>query len=222
MNYPDSGPSTEGKTYLFCGADCRQRFVADPEPLLRNGGAKAASEGESEETADDHSGGKGRGKSWRDYLPLIVIAVVTLLAACAKQAADGDQWDWRLWMHDFMGFFLIVFAMFKLFDIDGFADGFQMYDPLAKPFRGYAYLYPFIELGLGLAYLAHAVPSFIYAATIAVMVFGSLGVLNALRKGLDLECACMGTVLKVPLSTVALVEDLGMAVMAAAMLFLMR
>ena len=94
-------------------------------------------------------------------------------------------------MHDFMGFFLIVFSMFKFFDIEGFADGFQMYDLLAKPFRGYAYLYPFIELGLGLAYLAHVVPRFIYAATIAVMVFGSLGVLKALRKGLDLECACM-------------------------------
>jgi hypothetical protein len=50
------------------------------------------------------------------------------------------------------------------------------------------------------------------------MVFGSLGVINALRKGLDLECACMGTVLKVPLSTVALIEDLGMAAMAAGML----
>jgi hypothetical protein len=124
-------------------------------------------------------------------------------------------------MHALMGFFLIVFSMFKLFDIEGFAAGFQMYDLLAKPFRGYADLYPFIELGLGLAYLAHAAPRFVYGATIAVMVFGSLGVLKALRKGLDLECACMGTVLKVPLSTVACVEELGMATMAAAMLFFM-
>jgi hypothetical protein len=52
------------------------------------------------------------------------------------------------------------------------------------------------------------------------MVFGSLGVFHALRQGLDLECACLGTVLHVPLSTVALVEDLGMAAMAAAMLLI--
>jgi hypothetical protein len=39
-----------------------------------------------------------------------------------------------------------------------------------------------------------------------------------LTKRLDIECACLGTVLRVPLSTVALTEDLGMAVMALAML----
>lgn len=126
------------------------------------------------------------------------------------------------WMHDFMGFFLVVFSMFKFFSLEGFADGFQMYDLLAKPLRPYAYVYPFIELGLGLGYLAHWQPAVIYTATIAVMLFGSLGVFNSLRKGLDLECACMGTVLKVPLSTVALVEDLGMAAMAAAMLVMAR
>jgi hypothetical protein len=42
-------------------------------------------------------------------------------------------------------------------------------------------------------------------------------VINALAKGLDLKCACMGSILKVPLSTVALVEDLGMVGMAAAL-----
>jgi hypothetical protein len=62
----------------------------------------------------------------------------------------------------------------------------------------------------------------VYAATIIVMLFGSLGVLNALRRGLDVNCACMGNVLKVPLSTVALIEDLGMAAMAATMLFFAR
>ena len=66
------------------------------------------------------------------------------------------------WMHDFMGFFLVVFSMFKLFDLEGFADGFQMYDPLARPIRPYAYLYPFVELGLGLGYLAHWQPHVIY------------------------------------------------------------
>ncbi len=59
----------------------------------------------------------------------------------------------------------------------------------------------------------------VYAVTIIVMIFGSIGVFRALFKGLDIECACMGTVLHVPLSTVALLEDLGMALMAAIMLW---
>jgi hypothetical protein len=163
-----------------------------------------------------------RGSKWTDYIPLLVIVALTLLAASAKQVAyfpGADGWDWMRWMGDFMGFFLVVFSMFKFFNMEGFADGFQMYDLLAKPFRPYAYVYPFIELALGLGYLARWRPDAIYIATIIVMIFGSLGVFNALRKGLDVECACMGTVLRVPLSTVALTEDLGMAAMAAAMLW---
>jgi hypothetical protein len=161
---------------------------------------------------------KSRGANWKDYLPLMIIVALTLLAAAAKQVSYGEPWNWMGWMRDFMGFFLVVFSMFKLFNLEGFADGFQMYDLLAKPFRPYAYVYPFIELALGLGYLAHWQPRIIYIATICVMLFGALGVIRALMKGLDLECACMGTVLSVPLSTVALLEDFGMAAMAGMMM----
>jgi hypothetical protein len=163
-----------------------------------------------------HQRQPGRGSRWRDYIPLLVIIVLTLLSACAKQIAYG-VWNPMNWMHDFMGVFLVVFSMFKFFDMAGFADGFQMYDLLAKPLRPYAYIYPFIELLLGLGYLSHWRPPLIYATTVVVFGFGSIGVFQALAKSLDIECACMGTVLHVPLSTVALVEDLGMAVMAAVM-----
>ena len=60
-------------------------------------------------------------------------------------------------------------------------------------------------------------PPFVYGATIVVMGFGALGVIAALRQGLDINCPCMGSVLDVPLSTVTLTEDIGMVVMAAAM-----
>ncbi len=169
-------------------------------------------------TTEIHQREKGRGSRWQDYVPLMVIVALMLLSACAKQLAYGG-WNWMSWMHDFMGLFLVVFSMFKFFDTEGFADGFQMYDLLAKPFRPYAYIYPFIELCLGLGYLSHWQPKLIYLATIIVLTFGSIGVVRALFKGLDIECACMGTVLHVPLSTVALLEDLGMALMAAIMLW---
>lgn len=164
-----------------------------------------------------HKRERHRGASFADYLSLIVILVLTMAAATARSATMGEL-HLVAWMHDFMGFFLVVFSMFKFFDLPGFADGFQMYDLLAKPFRPYAYVYPFIELGLGLAFLARWNPNVTYAVTIVVMLWGAAGVLLALKKGLDINCACMGTVLKVPLSTVALVEDLGMAAMAGAML----
>lgn len=166
-----------------------------------------------------HQRHHGRGAHLADYLPLIIIVLLTLLCASAKEASHV-AWNGTRWMQNFMGFFLVVFSMFKLFDLSGFADGFQMYDLLAKPFRPYAYIYPFIELALGLSYLAQLAPAITYSVTIVVMLWGAAGVFRALLKGLDLECACMGTILKVPLSTVALLEDLGMAAMAGAMLLM--
>ena len=55
-------------------------------------------------------------------------------------------------------------------------------------------------------------------ATIALMAFSSLGVVQALAQRQAIQCACLGTVLKLPMSTITLVEDVGMAAMAAAML----
>ncbi len=158
------------------------------------------------------------GRGGRNYWPLVIVLALAALAAGAKQfapvprAAGAGEW-----MHDFMGFFLVTFSMFKLFDPRGFADGFQMYDLLAQPVRAYAYVYPWIELGLGLGYLARAPLPAVYVATVGVMGFGALGVVKALRQGLDVDCACMGSVLRVPLSTVALTEDLTMAAMAVVM-----
>jgi YHS domain-containing protein len=205
---------------LFCSASCLRKFEAAPHRYRPQPPAMAADPGGTASGNTVKMREMGRGRRWRDYLPLVVIVGLAMLAALAKQGHYAAGWHGMEWMHDFMGFFLVMFSMFKFFDLDGFADGFQMYDLLAKRVRAYAYVYPFLELALGLGYLAHWQPVAVYSATVALMVFGSLGVFRALARGLDLECACMGTVLKVPLSTVALVEDLGMAAMAAVMLWM--
>ena len=54
-----------------------------------------------------------------------------------------------------------------------------------------------------------------------VLGIGAVGVIRALRRGLDVRCACMGTVLDVPLSTVTLTEDLVMVAMALFLLLKM-
>lgn len=157
-----------------------------------------------------------RGGTLGAYRPLIVLILISIAAACALTSRDNRVL--MDWMHYFMGIVLLVFAMLKLFQPSAFADGFQMYDLLAKRSRLYAHAYPYIELGLGLGYLSFAVPALTYWATIIVMSFGMVGVLIALARGLNINCACMGNVLNVPLSTVTLTEDIGMTVMAAAML----
>jgi len=164
--------------------------------------------------------GKNRGAHLDDYVPLVVVLAVAILAACALQIGRPPSFQVESTMLDFMGIFLVIFSLLKLFDLEGFADGFQMYDLLARHFRPYAYLYPFLELGFGLGFLARWEVSYLYGGIIVLTLFGAAGVFWALKKGLDLQCACMGTTLHVPLTTVALVEDLGMAAMALAMLLI--
>ncbi|MEO0485422.1 MAG: MauE/DoxX family redox-associated membrane protein [Pseudomonadota bacterium] len=159
-----------------------------------------------------HVRAEGRGKSISDYWPLIALVGVSVLAALAL-AAQG-----MAWMPAFMGVFLCFFALLKIFDLKGFRRGFKMYDLLARRVPNYAFVYPFIELGLGLAYLGGIAPTVTQWVTVIVFSFGTLGVLSALQRGLDIDCPCMGSILSVPLSTVTLTEDLSMVAMAALML----
>lgn len=156
-----------------------------------------------------------KGKSISDYWPLLALIIVALLAATALNRIVPGQ---MAWMHFFMGFIFCQFSLLKIFNLNGFADGFQMYDIVAKQTRVYALVYPFIELGLGLAFLSFFMPILTYIITIVVMGVSLVGVIQSLQKKLNINCACMGTVLNVPLSTVTLTEDVGMGLMALFML----
>lgn len=148
------------------------------------------------------------------YWPLFVVIFVAALGALALTHGKGVH----SWMHFFMGLFLCQFAALKLFHPSDFAEGFRMYDLVAKKIPIYAVIYPWIELGLGLAYLGFLFPTITYLVTIIVMAVSAIGVIRALQAGLDVRCACMGTILDVPLSTVTLTEDLAMGLMALLML----
>lgn len=210
-----------GRMYHFCSEGCRSRFADEPERFVGDAGPVSMEERRAEPSMiakrRESAARAPEKRSWTAYVPLLIVIGSAAAVGVAKQVAYPGPWSGMAWMHDFMGVFLVIFAMFKFFDLRGFSDGFRMYDLLAKRSPGYAYVYPFIELGLGLAYLTHQRLPMLYALTVVVMVFGALGVFGALRKGLNVNCACMGTVLKVPLSTVAVTENIGMAAMAAMM-----
>lgn len=116
----------------------------------------------------------------------------------------------------FMGTFFLVFSLFKLVDLQGFAMSYVGYDIVAKRSKAYAYAYPFIELALALGYF-FLVP-YIDWVTLLFMTIGSIGVFKELLRGSKIKCACLGTFIKLPLTTVSLVEDVGMGVMALLMI----
>lgn len=161
--------------------------------------------------------GKSVGSRLTLYQPLLMTIFVSAIVAAAIGVRVQQHSVTHL-MHNFMGVFLCIFALFKLFDLGGFKEGFAKYDLVARQAPTYGYAYPFIELLLGVLYLVYFLPTLTYILTIILMGIGGLGVMRAILRGLDTQCACMGTFLQVPLSTVSLTENLAMVLMAALML----
>ena len=153
------------------------------------------------------------------YWPLACLILISALSATALYSTMIKSPN--LWMHNFMGIFLCQLATLKLFHPKGFAEGFAKYDLIAMRNSRYALLYPLIELALGLCFLAQIIPVAIYIITMIVFGVGATGVILALKKGMDVRCVCLGTILDVPLSTVSLIEDIGMVVMTASLVFFM-
>ena len=151
------------------------------------------------------------------YKPLLLI-VGFLVGVTWIVHAQTPGRHWHEWMSDFMAGFFLVFSFFKLLNLSGFVQAYRGYDLIAAKSAAYAWAYPFIELALGVAYLTRWQPQVTHWATLAVMLISAAGVLNALRKRQLIECACLGTVFKLPMSKVTLIEDLSMAAMAGVML----
>ena len=93
-----------------------------------------------------------------------------------------------------------------------------MYDVIAKRVRAYGYIYPFIEIALGLAFLLRYEILAVAWITLGLMLINSLGAYNGIRDKKVLMCACLGSVFKLPMSYVSLGEDLLMVLMALAII----
>jgi copper chaperone CopZ len=152
------------------------------------------------------------------YKPLILVLMYLLLVTLAVELTHGT-WVWHRLMSHFMAGFFLVFSFFKILDLRGFAISYAMYDVIAKRLPIYGYIYPFIELGLGIAYILGFRPMLLYTMTLLVMLVSSVGVILAVTNQQKIRCACLGTVFNLPMTTVTIIEDLLMAAMAFYMLF---
>lgn len=152
------------------------------------------------------------------YWPLLLV-LLYILGGTVLLQWDSPQWSWHQAMNSFMGLFFVGFAFFKLLNVSKFATAFASYDLIAARSTGYGLAYPFIELGLGLAYLFGRFPTATNLATILLMGIGLIGVVRAVRSRRAIQCACLGTAFNLPMSSVTIIENSSMVLMAAAMLF---
>lgn len=154
------------------------------------------------------------------YKPLFMIVGFIILVSAMVQYPFSD-FSWMLFMRHFMAGFFITFSFFKLLNLSGFASSYQMYDVIAKAIPFWAFLYPFIELGLGLLYLTDIQPYFTNIATIVILGTASIGVIQSNLQKRKIKCACLGDFFNLPMSTVTIIEDVTMVAMAVVMLLLL-
>ncbi len=162
-------------------------------------------------------------KSWfATYKPLLLIFFyITLVSVLVSINIQQSTFNIHNFMNVFMAGFFLTFSFFKLLDVKGFAESYSMYDIVAKRIKAYGFIYPFIELALGIAFLTGFNPFITNITTLFVMTISIIGVLQSVLNKQKIQCACLGAVFNLPMSTVTIIEDALMIAMSAGMLILM-
>jgi copper chaperone CopZ len=156
-------------------------------------------------------------KNIHTYKPLILIVGFIAVVSALSQY-PSPSFSVMLWMRHFMAGFFIVFAFFKLLNLQGFANSYSMYDIVAAKWKTWGYIYPFVELILGLLYLTNIAPLVTNLSTFLILGISSIGVIKSNLDKRKIKCACLGDVFNLPMSTVTIIEDLSMVGMSLIML----
>ena len=143
--------------------------------------------------------------------PLFVILGYIFIASILL---NYKNWNSSNAMLDFMGLFYIVFSFFKILDIRGFSMSFRMYDPLAKKAPIYGYIYPFIEVLLGVMFLTRFEVNIALVITVIILGVTTIGVTQSLLNKRAIKCACLGTTLNLPMTEATFIENALMIIMA--------
>jgi len=177
--------------------------VAEKEIVFEN-----SKEGISESKVDIAS-------KWVQLRPLFLIFFYLFGASFLL---NFKNWNTSEAMLDFMGLFYIVFSFFKFLDLKGFPESFKMYDPLAKLIPVYGWIYPFLELLLGILFLMRLQIPIALVVTVIVLGITTIGVTKTLLDKKQIRCACLGTALQLPMTEATFIENTIMLAMAIVML----
>ena len=140
------------------------------------------------------------------FLILFYITISSVIMSWNKTLDD--------FMMDFMGLFFIVFSFFKFLDYKNFPLSFSMYDPIAKNIPLYGWIYPFIETFLGIMFLFRIQIFLSLVSTIIFLGVTTIGVVKVLSNKEEIQCACLGTAIKLPMTIATLIENGIMIIMA--------
>ncbi|ELY1978441.1 heavy-metal-associated domain-containing protein [Flavobacterium psychrophilum] len=170
-------------------------------------------------SAMNHNEIEEQAKSWLEtYKPILLIFFYISFVTILIQFKN-ENFNLMEAMQHFMAGFFLVFSFFKLLNLKGFAESYQMYDVIAKRIPVWGYVYAIIELGLGIGYLINFNPLLTNWITFIVMTISIVGVLQSVLNKKKIQCACLGAVFNLPMSTVTIIEDALMITMSGIMIF---
>ena len=155
---------------------------------------------------------------FQTYKPLFTVFAYVLIFSVAFQVSRGSFSAHHFMSHLMAGFF-VGLSFFKFLDLKSFATAFSNYDPLAKNWKSYGAIYPFIELTLGFLFIADKFLLFANITTILVLGISTIGVYQKIKSKSQFQCACLGAGFNIPLSYITVFENLAMVVMALVGIF---
>ncbi len=144
------------------------------------------------------------------YRPVVITGILALILAMVASSRG-----FMTFMDGFMGFALILLAFLKLLALEKFATMFRQYDPAARNFAFYSYLYPFLEAGLGILFLSGYFLFFTNIALVIIFAINTIGVCQVIRSGAKVQCGCVGASFALPVGKVTLAENMLMIFMGA-------
>lgn len=166
--------------------------------------------------AHDHNS-KHTPKTWKQYRVLVLVIGVVLAFAIIMMVVAG-YYQLHYFMQYFMAGYFLAFGALQTVSLKKSAKMFQQYDPIAQRFHLYGYVYPLLQIGLGLAYLFWLSPIITNLVAATMLFFTMIGVIRVMEQKREVRCGCLGESMNVSVGWVTLIENAGMFIMALGML----
>ena len=149
----------------------------------------------------------------REYVKASIIIGSFLLISLVSTFGRG--WGVKYFWQDFIAIFLIVSAGQKMFRYELFINIFSSYDILAKKWKIWPYIYPFVELTIGANLLLTNGSKLMYFVVMVFCALTGYSVLKQRSRHIRALFACLDNSLRLPLSMVSLFESVILAATAA-------
>lgn len=201
----------------FCGNNGNECNCGHEEKKQQTTGSCGAEGKECHCNDDTFSHSKSSLGGLKAYRLLILAAIATFIFAAIATWATG-YYEIHVYMQYFMAGYFLIFGIMQTISLKKSAKMIQQYDTIAKHIKVYGYLYPLLQIAIGVAYLMWFSPIITNAVAATVLFFTLIGVIDVLERKEKVRCGCLGSSMNVSVGRVTLIENAIMFVMAFGML----